>query len=40
MEKLFVCYLMNNILDDISDTRQNMNLSLSEKKMDFIDKQS
>ena len=32
MEKLYVCYLMNNLIDDISDIKNNMNLSVSEKR--------
>lgn len=26
MEKLYVCYLMNNIIDDVNDTKNNLNL--------------
>ena len=32
MEKLYVCYLMNNLIDDITDIKQNMNLNISEKR--------
>lgn len=28
MEKLYVCYLMNNLIDDITDTKKNINLSV------------
>ena len=28
MEKLYICYLMNNLIDDINDTKNNINLSL------------
>jgi len=38
MEKLYVNYLMNNLLDDISDTKQNINMIISEKEGEFIDK--
>lgn len=38
MEKLYVNYLMNNLLDDISDTKQNINMIISEKAGEFIDK--
>ena len=37
MEKSYVCYLMNNIIDDINDTKKDMNLCLSERGI-FIDK--
>ena len=26
MEKLYVCYLMDNLIDDICDTKRNINL--------------
>ena len=32
MEKLYVCYLMNNIIDDISDIKNNINLTTCEKR--------
>ena len=38
MEKLYVCYLMNNIIDDINDTKQNINMIMGEKRREFIDK--
>lgn len=38
MEKLYVNYLMNNLIDDISDTKQNINMIMSEKRREFIDK--
>jgi hypothetical protein len=38
MEKLFINYLMNNIIDDVNDTKQNINLIVSEKRREFIDK--
>jgi hypothetical protein len=38
MEKLYVCYLMNNIVDDIDDIKQNINLNVSEKGAKSIDK--
>lgn len=38
MEKLYVCYLMNNIVDDIDDIKQNINLNVSEKGSKSIDK--
>lgn len=28
MEKLYVCYLMNNLIDDITDTKKNIDLSV------------
>lgn len=30
MEKLYVCYLMNNLIDDITDTRKNIDLHACE----------
>ena len=37
MEKLYVCYLMNNLIEDINDTKKDMNLSITERG-NFIDK--
>ena len=33
MEKLYVCYLMNNIIDDVNDTKKDMNLSITKRKV-------
>ena len=33
MEKLYVCYLMNNLIDDINDTKKDMNLSITKRKV-------
>ena len=33
MEKLYVCYLMNNLIDDINDIKKDMNLSITNKKV-------
>lgn len=33
MEKLYVCYLMNNLIDDISETKKDINLSITKGKV-------
>jgi hypothetical protein len=33
MEKDYVCYLMNNLIDDVNDTMLDMNLVISEKRI-------
>ena len=30
MDKLYVCYMMNNLIDDINDVKNDMNLIVSE----------
>ena len=33
MEKLYVCYLMNNLIEDINDTKKDINLSITKRKV-------
>jgi len=33
MEREYVCYLMNNLIDDINDTAIDINLVINEKRI-------